>query len=97
MGLGAGHVLDMVNRMKQNRSIRPSNRKKFKDNRESIHSGSKHSSKLSFKKVSIEQLNKVKEKIRSEAALRRRKERFIYVLGFLIAFFVIFFIIKWIN
>ncbi|NRB59011.1 MAG: hypothetical protein HRU50_03600 [Winogradskyella sp.] len=97
MGLGAGHVLDMVNRMKQNRSMRPSNRKKFKDNRESIRSASKHSSKLSFKEVSTEQLNKVKEKIRSEAALRRRKERFIYVLGFLIAFFVIFFIIKWIN
>ena len=32
MGFGAGHVLDMINRMKQNRALRPSNRSKFKEN-----------------------------------------------------------------
>lgn len=38
MGFGAGHILDMNNRIKQNRAQRPSNREKFKGkNREGIY------------------------------------------------------------
>ncbi len=32
MSGGAGHVMDMSNRMKQNRSMKTSNRKKLKSN-----------------------------------------------------------------
>ncbi len=40
MGLRAGHLQDMNNRMKQNRAMRPSKKSKFKsNNRGTIYSG----------------------------------------------------------
>ena len=79
MGAGAGHVLDMINRMKQNRAQRPSNRGKFKENnREGIYSTNKKPEQLNFKIVSEKELHKIKLLIRERAKLEVKKERIIY-------------------
>ncbi|MGZ2368773.1 hypothetical protein ACXR6G_03205 [Ancylomarina sp. YFZ004] len=68
----AGHVLDMIIRMRQNRAIKTSNKQKFRsNNREASHSDK---AALRYKKVSKEKLEKIKGKIRLKAGLERRKE-----------------------
>ncbi|MCK8481707.1 hypothetical protein [Psychroserpens algicola] len=79
MGLGAGHLLDMINRMKQNRSQRPSIRSKFKENnREGIYSSDKKSQQPKFKIVQKKELNKIKQRIQERAKSEQRKELIIY-------------------
>ena len=78
MGLGSGHVIDMINRMKQNRAQRPSNRSKFKENnREGISSSDKKLRQLKFKTVSEKELNEIKNRIREQAKKERKKENII--------------------
>lgn len=79
MGFGAGHVQDMINRMKQNRAQRPSNRSKFKENnREGIYSIDKKSQQPKFKTVPEKELNEIKNRIRERAKAERKKELIIY-------------------
>jgi len=79
MGLGAGHVLDMINRMKQNRAQRPSNRSKFKENnRDAIYASDKKSQHPNFKTVSEIELNKIKNRIQERAKAERKKEIIVY-------------------
>lgn len=62
MSHGAGHILDMINRLKQNRALRPSNRQKFKErNRNIIHTG-QH--KVKDKKISAKELAVIKKQKR---------------------------------
>lgn len=87
MGLGAGHVADMINRLKQNRAQRPSNRSKFKENnREGIYSSDKIKEKPQFKTVPEEELNLIKHQIREKAKADRRREFIIYGIISLVIF-----------
>jgi hypothetical protein len=83
---GAGHVADMNNRVKQNRSLKPSKRAKFKDNnRDNIYSDSLPSlTKLTFKKISAMELGRIKDRIRSRAAKDRKRELYIFLFIVLI-------------
>jgi hypothetical protein len=73
MVFGPGH--DMMNKMKQNRSQKPSNRSKFKEkNPDVIYSTDKESKQLQFKNVSEEELIELKKQIREEAKTERKKE-----------------------
>ena len=77
MGNGAGHILDMINRLKQNRAIRPSNKAKFKEhNRETIYSKRR---KIKFKTVPKEKLEEIKNQIRARAKSERKKEAIFYL------------------
>ena len=79
----AGHILDMINRMKRNRSLLPSKRQKFKgNNRETIYSGTDGQDKVIFKEFPKEQVDKVVNQIKQDFKAKRRKE-----LTFLISFF----------
>jgi len=52
MSHGAGHILDMINRMKQNRALRSSNKQKFKgNNRGIINSESNNETKTQYSKL----------------------------------------------
>ena len=74
MSYGAGHILDMINRLKQNRAIRPSNKAKFKEhNRETIYSKRR---KIKFKTVPKEKLEEIKNQIRARAKSERKKKPF---------------------
>lgn len=74
-----GHSIDMVNRMIQNRAQRPSKRAKFKDNtnvRDRIYTKfSKENRKAPINKVSENELNEIKKKIRETANRTMKREQ----------------------
>lgn len=67
----AGHVLDMIKRMRANREMLHSNKKGFRDH---IEIKEKRRTFVRFKKISKEEMEEVKENIRSKA--RREKRRY---------------------
>ncbi|MCM4153274.1 hypothetical protein DHD05_16910 [Arenibacter sp. N53] len=78
----SGSIQDMNNRVNQNRSLKPSNRARFKEsNRDNIYSDSEASTtKLTFKQVSEIELNKIKDKINSKALKDRKREMYIFLV-----------------
>ena len=94
MGLGAGHVLDMINRMKQNRAQRPSNRSKFKENNiDGIYT--KKQDGLKFKTVNESELDIIKQKIKVKAKKEQKKNAILLliisltVISILVGLFII--------
>lgn len=76
----AGHVLDAINRMRQNRSLRSSNRQKFKgDNRATIHAGTRGGNKAPFKEFPECQVNVAVKRIREGAKSKRWKDVAFYI------------------
>jgi len=96
MSYGAAHVMDMINRMKQNRAMRPSSRAKFKENSNS-NSSTLEGEKPNFKVVSDKELEKIKIKIRAEAKVERRKLTVFYAIFIGISLFLIIGILVWTN
>jgi len=94
MSGGAGHVADMNNRMKQNRSIKTSNKPKFKSNNRDLNFSSGKSEKLNFKKVSEEELTQIKTEIKKKAESERKKERIIFALTVLILIIILTIFLK---
>lgn len=95
-----GHVFDMINRMKQNRAQRPSNRAKFKENnRTLIYSKDSKSDPLQFKTVSDKELKEIKTqtefKIHSQT--KRIKERVFYGIAITCVLVTIIWILMWMN
>jgi len=98
MSYGAGHVMDMLNRMKQNRAQRPSNRPKFKENnREGIYSSNNEFNHSNFKTVPEKELIKIKKGIRERAKKEQNNERIMF--GILILFVAISItgVLLWMN
>lgn len=97
MSYGAGHALDAINRMKQNRKLRPSKRMKFKENnRETIYSRDKISDRPNFKTVPEEELNEIKARIRNRAKIERKKELILYGISFVFVLILMISIWIWI-
>ena|SRR5690606_33135782 len=80
----AGHAFDMINRMKQNRAQRPSNRVKFKENnREAIYSESdKNQIRPNFKAIPEKELTKIKKEIQERAKAEQKREKIFYGIFF---------------
>ncbi|MBU2904821.1 MULTISPECIES: hypothetical protein [Arenibacter] len=78
----SGSIQDMNNRVNQNRSLKPSNRARFKDNnRDNIYSDTVPAlTKLNFKKVSEIELKKIKDRIKNRALKDRNREMFIFLV-----------------
>ena len=82
--------MDMINRLKQNRAQRPSNRAKFRENnREGIYTTHKEPSKPQFKAVSKSTLQAIKKQIRKRALLQHKKERLVYGIFFICGFILL--------
>ena len=75
-------IQDMNNRIAQNRKLRPSQREKFKNNRETIHSG-KENAELKFKEFTGAEVNQAIQVFRNQAA----KERIWKIVLFIILLF----------
>tara|TARA_R110000868_G_scaffold66877_3_gene198861 strand:+ start:31437 stop:31718 length:282 start_codon:yes stop_codon:yes gene_type:complete len=77
----SGSIQDMNNRVNQNRSLKPSQRARFKENnRDNIYSDSESAAtKLTFKKVSEFELKKIKDKINNKALKDRKRKIFIFI------------------
>ncbi len=92
MSFGAGHIMDMINRIKQNRAQRPSNRSKFKENnRDGIYSTEKKLHTSSFKTIPESELLDKKKQIREHARAYRKKERIFYGIFFVCALIILIF------
>ena len=95
MSHGAGHILDMINRLKQNRAIRPSNKAKFKEhNRETIYSKRR---KIKFKTVPKEKLEEIKNQIRAQAKSEKKKEAIIYLAFAAFVLAILALMLLWFN
>jgi hypothetical protein len=97
MSSGAGHIMDMIQRMKQNRSLKPSKRNKFKDNnRETIHVNDSEQEQLNFPVVSEEELHRIKLQIRYEALRQRKKERVAYGIAIFVVTILMLLLLLWV-
>ena len=82
----AGHVLDMIKRLRQNRSLRPSNRQKFKaNNRETNYARADEKTKIQFKEFTEEQVKSAIKQIRQDAKAKRRKDLIFWIFSLTIA------------
>ncbi|PID71245.1 MAG: hypothetical protein CR985_00810 [Flavobacteriales bacterium] len=98
MSYGAGHIMDMINRMKQNRAQRPSNRLKFKENnRNRIYSSDKESQQPIFKTVPEKELIEIKKRIRKRAKAEQKKERIVFGVLILFGIILLIVILIWLN
>lgn len=78
MPFGAGHIQDMNNRIKQNLSNRPSNRKRFKENQSETFLGDKKPDiSLEFIKPSEAELEKILAEIKAKKTRKRKIQWFI--------------------
>ena len=90
----AGHILDMLKRIRQNRSLRPSNRQKFKgDNREAIYTETYEENKALFQEFPESQVKEVVNTIRREAKFKRRKEFAFLALVILIVVAIVLYVV----
>lgn len=96
MGFGAGHVVDMMNRMKQNRAQQPSKRTKFKENNKNYSTDIKNKG-LNFKTVSEEELAEIKKRIRERAETDRKKQWIIYGIFIVSGIISLIGFLMWLN
>lgn len=97
MSYGAGHILDMIQRMKQNRSLKPSHRNRFKDQlRDGIYVEDTDPERLYFSEVSEEELHRIKLQIRYEALQQRKRERVAYGIAIFVVVIFILLVLLWI-
>jgi hypothetical protein len=79
MGFGAGHIADMINRIKQNKSLSESRRSKKRQN----HSSSKTKTRLKFPKASEKRIKRVKKIYGS-----KNRNYLLFISLFLIVLFI---------
>ncbi len=98
MGSGAGHVFDMINRMKQNRAQRPSNRGKFKENnRDGIYSEDIQPERPNFKTIPEKELIEIKKRIRERSQADQKKTRIFYGFFLVCGLIALISILIWIS
>ena len=84
MSSGAGNILDMINRMHQNRNMLASKRTKFKENNRAIKYS--NTDKVKFKTVSNYELIKIKHSIKNNANIEHKKEVTVSIIITIIVF-----------
>lgn len=89
---GAGHTQDMQNRMRQNRSMRASQKNKYNSNKRDSISSKNTSNKQHFTEVSPEELEEIKSDIR-KAAKQEKRKRIIISLSIIFALILTAFLI----
>jgi len=91
-----GHMMDMMNRIRQNAALKVSRRNKFKGNNRKINFSKKEQLKpeYDFPKVSDSELKLIKSKIKEEARKENKKQLLIWIL-FAIAVVIVFLIFNY--
>jgi hypothetical protein len=95
MSFGAGHIMDMINKVKQNRDLRTSNRRKFKNqNREIIYKNSeKNLAVPKYKTLPKAELDELKKQIKAKSKRNNKIDVIIFLLFFLIVFAVLIWVV----
>jgi hypothetical protein len=97
MSYGAGHIMDMIQRMKQNRSLMASKRNRFKIQlRNGNHVEDTDPERLYFPEVSEEELHRIKLQIRFKALQQRKRERVAYGIAIFVVVVFILLVLLWI-
>ncbi|MDQ7918389.1 hypothetical protein RBU60_12475 [Mesonia sp. MT50] len=95
MSWGAGHVFDMINRIKQNRALRGSRKNKFKENSRYLHKTSLKPNPF-LKTYPEKKVNQIKCRIRTKANRRNKKQAFVFwtflAFGFLFIVLILFYL-----
>ncbi|MGO1586095.1 hypothetical protein [Mesonia sp.] len=95
MSYGAGHVFDMINRMKQNRALRGSHKNKFKENSRYLYKEATKPNPF-LKTYPEKKVNQVKHSIRTKAKRRNKKQAFVFwtflAFGFLFIVLILFYL-----
>ena len=91
-----GHMIDMMNRIRQNAALKVSRRNKFKGNNRKTNFSKKEQLKpeYDFPKVSDSELKLIKSKIKEEARKENKKQLLIWIL-FAIAVVIVFLIFNY--
>jgi len=79
MSSGAGHILDMINRMKQNKELRTSKRDNLKENYLKFGNSAGMYNKLYRKPLTEEELAQIKIKYAEQAKVQRKKDIIVYL------------------
>ena len=87
-----GHVIDMINRMKQNKALLASRRARMRDIRNMYVSSIRYNISTADKPVSPEVLAGIKAEIREKVRLRRKREKIVLALLFIPAALICIFI-----
>lgn len=74
-----GHVNDMVNRIKQNAALKQARRRKFKGGND-YSQVTYHKTEYNFPKLSKEEMQNFKAKVKAEARLENSKQIKIWIL-----------------
>lgn len=80
MGLGAGHMMDMNNRVKQNRDKASLG----KDTKDTGFTDEKYKQPLEFKKLNEKELKEFRDQIQSRNSRNKKRELIIFLIAFLI-------------
>lgn len=80
MSNGAGHIVDMMNRMKQNRELRSSNREKFREKGFYTKNHFPNKEKKKEESLSEEELYLIRQRILKQARKEQRRELGIFIV-----------------
>lgn len=89
-----GHINDMVNRIKQNAALKDSSRRNFKGGNDYSHISS-NKTDYNFPKLSKEEMEKFKTKIKTEAKLEKRKQIKFWLLALVLPIIIAFLIFNY--
>lgn len=87
----AGHIQDMLNRMRQNANRKISSREKFKSKGTVTNAPVVEETTYDFPEVSARRLNKIKTEIQLEA--QRRLKRHLFIFSIVFVFIVTLFLL----
>ncbi len=94
MSSGAGHILDMMNRMKQNRALRNSQRNKFKNNLDAVLGKDSRGPAINNPQISEEQLLQIKKEIQNKAQRRKSIQSIFLALIALSAILAVYYFLQ---
>ncbi len=87
--MGFSYAVDMVNRMKQNRSRNRRNRERINGITDTIKLHNTYPKKIGYKRVSEKELHKIKLRIRERAKQEEQKNRIYTIVSIAILFVLI--------
>jgi len=95
---GAGHIIDMNNRMRQNRSMKSSKRQKFQGSNRALDFAMKNTTEVCFKEVPKAELDAIKNTILTKVKSVQKRESIIFISVIVITIMTsIYFYAKYAN
>ena len=95
--MGFSYAVDMINRLKQERSRKTLNKKRAKHINAMVILNNKYPKTIKNKTVTKKELESIKVEIRKKLKSERKRNYIVYFISSIIALVVIYFYIEFIN